>query len=379
MRHFQVVCFVVGCLSAFLFFPFSSRASTPDDTYLTGYAAAILERDFHISRDAVRVSAGVITVRAESVPESAREKIMQALATIPGAVRVEMRAQGRELASAPATAPSPLTESVDQGRPDSALAETGFLPGGYLFDQLSADPRWPHFSVAYRYYLSDKQLASTGAANFGETISLYRDRAPFDGRWEFGLQAGVFSLFDLNAHSKDLINADYMGGVFASYRLENFSSLLRVFHQSSHLGDEFLLRSRENQRNRVNLSYEQVDLKLSYRFAQALRLYGGGGYLFDQEPSSLDPWRVQYGVEIESPWTLAGRSLRPIAAVDLQNEQESNWSTNISLRGGLQFENWVVSHRRLQLLVEYFKGYSPNGQFYTRKIETIGLGAHLRF
>jgi hypothetical protein len=72
-------------------------------------------------------------------------------------------------------------------------------------------------------------------------------------------------------------------------------------------------------------------------------------------------------------------AIRPILAANLQNEEENNWSTNISVRGGIQFENWQIGHRKLQLLVEYFKGYSPNGQFYTRKIETIGLGAHLRF
>jgi hypothetical protein len=50
-----------------------------------------------------------------------------------------------------------------------------------------------------------------------------------------------------------------------------------------------------------------------------------------------------------------------------------------SLEGWAHVENWQIGHWKLQLLVEYFKGYSPNGQFHTRKIETIGLGAHLRF
>jgi hypothetical protein len=259
---------------------------------------------------------------------------------------------------------------------ESTSTESHFLPQGYLFDQLSADPRWPHFSVGYQYYMSDKELGSTGTANFGETFTLYRNRVPFGGLWEFGLQGGVFSFFDLTKESKDLINADYLGGIFASYRYNDFSTILRVFHQSSHLGDEFLLRNRVR---RVNLSYEQVEGKLSYTFFRALRVYGGGGYLFDQEPADLDPWRVQYGVEFTSPWRLASGGITPILAGDFQNEDENNWSTNFSARGGVQFENWKLGQRRLQLLVEYFHGHSPNGQFYSRKIETIGLGAHLRF
>jgi len=101
--------------------------------------------------------------------------------------------------------------------------------------------------------------------------------------------------------------------------------------------------------------------------------------LFDQDPSDLDPWKVQYGVEFTSPWRLAGGAITPILAGDFQNDDENNWSTNISLRGGMQFENWKLGQRRLQLLIEYFHGHSPNGQFYSRKIETIGIGAHLRF
>lgn len=50
-----------------------------------------------------------------------------------------------------------------------------------------------------------------------------------------------------------------------------------------------------------------------------------------------------------------------------------------SREGWAHVENWQISHRKLQLLVEYFKGYAPNGQFYTRKIEPLGLGTHLRF
>lgn len=56
----------------------------------------------------------------------------------------------------------------------------------------------------------------------------------------------------------------------------------------------------------------------------------------------------------------------------------AQWSV-ISLRGGIQCENWQFGSRKLQLLVEYFKGSSPNGQFYTQMIETIGFGAHLRY
>ena len=252
----------------------------------------------------------------------------------------------------------------------------GLLPGGQLFRPFIADPRWPHFAAAYQYYLNESGITHVGAVSFGETFTLYRERLG-RGWWEFGVQAGVFAVFDVAADSKDLINADYVVGLLGGYRYGEFSALGRLFHQSSHVGDEFLLERRV--RNRVNLSYESVDLRLSYDFFRdAFRLYGGGGYLFDQEPASLKPWSLQWGAEFRSPWPGPESVWRPIAAVDFQNREENNWHVDISARAGVQFEGVLVS-RNLQLLLEYFRGHSPNGQFYKQKIDYLGLGMHFHF
>jgi hypothetical protein len=251
----------------------------------------------------------------------------------------------------------------------------GVLPGGHLFQSLIADPRWPHFAASYHYYLNDPNLGSVAAVSFGESFALYRDKAGL-GWWEVGIQAGVFAFFDLERESKDLINADYMAAATVAYRLDKFSALGRLFHQSSHLGDEFILGNRV--KNRVNLSYEGVDLRLSYEFFDdVLRVYGGGGFLFDTEPAHLKPWSLQSGVELRSPWTW-GPKLRPIAAVDVQYREENDWHADVSVRAGVELRSFLAG-RNLQLLVEYFRGHSPNGQFYKEKIDYIGLGLHFNF
>lgn len=353
--------------------------SQVSDAYLAGYAAAVLEREFQRASDSVHVRDGVLMIPAEHLVGADRGRIIATLSRIRGITRVEVL----EPASPAGRSTSTLAQTrVAQPRNRSAVTEStsspvlGFLPPGLLFRPLLADPRWPHFSATYRYYIDDTELDHVGAADFGETFALYRDAVPVGGHWDAGIQAGVFSIFDLNSDSKDLVNADYFVGLPLSYRLDRFSALLRVFHQSSHLGDEFLLRNRVR---RINLSYESAEAKLSYEFLGWLRLYGGGGYLFHREPSDLQPWTTQYGVEITSPWTLMGSATRPLFAADFQNHEEDRWSTNVSIRAGLQFETVRIIERRLQLLLEYFKGHSPNGQFYDRKIETIGLGLHLHY
>jgi hypothetical protein len=239
---------------------------------------------------------------------------------------------------------------------------------------LIADPRWPRFSMGYRYFINEAQHVAS--ATFGETIALYRNRGPSGALGEIGFQAGVFSIFDLSAPSADLVNTDFFAALQATYRMNDLSTMFRIFHQSSHLGDEFLLRNRID---RVNLSFEGVDLKLSYELFDWLRLYGGGAYLFDLDPPGIKPWATQAGIELQTPWRFWSDSTRLVTALDLQNRQENKWSTEISVRGGLEFERPLSFTRKVSLLLEYYKGHSPNGQFFSEKIEYFGPGLHLDF
>lgn len=341
-----------------------SRAAERDDRFLAGYATAVLERNFQLSAASLEVNNGVITIRARDLEGVEKERIIAALAELPGVTRVEI------IEGAP-----PRTTAPEEAVEVEAAASEVF-PRGQLFESLLADPRWPHFAASYVNYMGDEELDSVAATSFGETIGFYRSTAPFGGHWQLSLQAAVFAIFDLDSDSFDLINADYWVGLPISFRWGDFSALLRVFHQSSHLGDEFLLRSRID---RVNLSYESMDAKISLDATDWLRLYAGGGYIFHKEPEDLEPWSAQVGIEYECPNAFAGGVIRPVAAVDFQTWEERDWDTNFSTRAGIQLENPTKIGDRLLLLLEYFNGHSPNGQFYERSIEYLGLGAHFFF
>jgi hypothetical protein len=379
-------------------------ASRPEDAYLEGYAAAILEREFRRSVPSLRVSDSVIRLSAADIAGLDRERLRATLAAIRGARRVEVTedsgaasTHGAQSApgtpsppgapSAPGTPSPPGAPSAPGAAQASAPPEpappprvisdlhVGLLPGGQLFNPLIADPRWPHFSASYQYYFSDPDLKHVGAVSFGETFTLYRERL---GRawWELGIQAGVFAVFDLAGESADLVNADYFVAGVLGWRYDRLSAMARLFHQSSHIGDEFLLRNRVQ--DRVNLSYEGVDLKGSYELWDMFRLYAGAGYLFHRDPGSLDPWSMQAGLEFRSPWPDPAARWRPIAAVDVQRREENDWHTDLSIRAGIQLDG-VLATRNLQLLLEYFRGHSPNGQFYQEKIDYLGLGVHFHF
>ncbi|MGE5518000.1 MAG: DUF1207 domain-containing protein [Bacteroidota bacterium] len=253
------------------------------------------------------------------------------------------------------------------------------LPRGKLFDPLLADPRWAHFSASVQNYGGDNGLNTVASVSVGDEFSLYQ--APVgEGAWGIGVQAAVFALFDLDAQSKDLINADYWVGIPLSWRSGDNSAVLRLYHQSSHLGDEYLLRSAGNRRSRINLSYEVVDLKLSRDlFDRTLRVYGGGGVLIDQEPSDIKRGLLQAGIEARPPWSFADGLLRPVAAADFQSTEESDWRVDVSARAGLELASSVDRDYVVQLMLEYYRGRNPNGQFFLRDVEFYGVGLHAYF
>jgi hypothetical protein len=279
-------------------------------------------------------------------------------------------APAAEEARDPADPAVAADEPADSGR----AGGVELFPEPRLFAAPMADPRWPRFAVGYQRYVDDVELRNVAAVSFGESFAVVGGPGPFSGRWEVGIQGGVFSVFDLDSASFDLINSDFIGAVTTSYRRGRFSGILRVLHQSSHLGDEYLLRSNVD---RVNLSFEEVSALVGCDLFGMLRVAFGGGYIVHREPSDLRPGSVQLNLDFVSPYTFAAGHLRPVAAVDLQFREETDWSIDRSIVAGLQLEASRSSRIGLQGMIEYYGGSSPNGQFYVREIEYVGLAIRL--
>ena len=354
-------------LAAALLLVAAAASAAPDDGYLTGYATAVIERDLGLKVVSIEVRDGVARVVVEAFGDQLEDRIEAALEDIPGIQRARVYEVGSE--------PPPESPEAPANRwgMDSGRSLDGFeiLPRVEIFDPLIADPRQPHFSASYLWYLNDPQLTHVGSANFGETFALAGGDI-WGGRWEFGFLGGTFSIFDLGADSYDLVNTDFWAGPTLSGRRGPISGQLRIFHQSSHLGDEFLLN---NQVDRVNVSYEGVDLILSGDPWPWLRFYGGGGYLLNTYPD-LHPLSAQLGVELTSPVAVLKKSLRPIAAFDYASREENHWREELSLAFGFQLESARLSKLKVQILGQWFKGNSPNGQFFVRRIESVGFGIH---
>jgi len=344
-------------LLVFLFaLPFPLRAQ--DDAFIEGYATAILDREFGISDATVEAHDGVLVLRARGLTGRTREKVIAALSRIKGVKEVRV-----EEAPPPPGAPRRLTGDGWQA-----------LPEGRAFPILVADPRSSNFSVAYQHYVRSgaPDLQNVAALSLGEDFGLVRYQDPDFGRMSFSVEPAIFGLFNLDDLSHDLVNADYRIGLPVEYGKGPLSLKLSVFHQSSHLGDgypSFLTHY---------LSYEAVDLKAALSLGDVL-LYAGASRMVDRDPADLALWSVQEGAQWISSGTILGDALAPLFAIDVQEHEQNFWRPSVSVRAGLEWVNPEQPRRRLQFLLEFYRGYNPNGQYYNERANWWGLGLHVYF
>ena len=83
-----------SCLTAFLALaglPEPASAQTPNDAFIAGYAAAILQREFGLAPSKVTVLGGVVQVDAAALASSAGPRLRTALSEIPGVTDVRVQ------------------------------------------------------------------------------------------------------------------------------------------------------------------------------------------------------------------------------------------------------------------------------------------------
>jgi hypothetical protein len=257
------------------------------------------------------------------------------------------------------------------------------LPRGDVFCPLLADPKGQRSFVSYLRESSDDGDMDIGSVGISDVFGILRlgGSKPGNG-FQISLAGSVFAQFDLNTSTYDLINADYSIGVPIAIRASAFSMRLRLYHQSSHLGDEFLLRENNPTFKRENISFESAEMIASLD-GGPLRVYGGGEYLLRRDPSDLERYVAHGGVELRPARRIARfgslAGMRFVAGGDLKASQEQDWKPAVSVRTGFEFDrprDTEPPGRRWGLLAEFYNGPSPYGQFFRRSVKYYGAGIH---
>ena len=347
-----------------------------DDEYLQGYLQALVDTHFHDYRVRVRVVGSTVYLTHLPNNRLVARSICRYIQNFPevGCLIVDHTCRPRPRPRMPTCKPWASVNGI-------------WFPEAYeLFQALIADPRQITFSAAWRFH-DDIVHHSVAAVVFGDTFPIFRwlDIWPCHGDLQIGIEGGVFAIFlfdpDMETQEGDsvaLVNSDYYVALpIVTYACGNWSYRGRLYHVSSHLGDEFVITHTEIARK--NPSREAVDLFASYQLTPWIRLYGGVGYNWHSNQSFfIKPWYIEYGAELR---VLGQHNLyhclyfQPFLAMDFQNWEYTGWKFSATYCLGVEVSQLEGIGKKLRIFLEYHDGYSVEGQF--AKLKTHYLAARI--
>ena len=257
----------------------------------------------------------------------------------------------------------------------AGIAKAEVFPVGDVFRPLVADPAAPRTFVSVLSLHTETDRVTIASLGTGVNFGLYRwpGERPGEG-WQASIFGAVFSQFNLDASADDLINTDYRIGLPLTYKRGEFSVRASLWHQSSHLGDELILNG--NAPERVDLSIESVDFVFAWERG-GWRPYAGGFYLL-RGPEGLHRNGGHAGVDYAGHAPVLGGA-RLVGGLDLKWFEETDWHVGASAKLGLEFGRRHPERRGITVLVEYYEGFSPFGQFYRDDVTAYGVAVQFDF
>lgn len=282
-------------------------------------------------------------------------------------------------ASQPVESAQPTAMTNEKAKDANEAFQTdGWIPRGpSLYPQLKADPRQPAFSAGFRWY--DQPLGSNiGMANMGGVIPFWRgsDVWVFD-RLEACVHGAAWAVFDMKSKSMDLLNSDWSGGFPINATIGDYKFRFRLYHISSHLGDEYMLRPGVSE-GRKNPSFEAVDIS-AYApvYFDNFYLYGSAGHIIHSD--STFPLQHLYfvaGAEYYAQqWAFNAGGLHgvPYAAIHSNFWEVFSFRPTYNAAIGITWNNQHHKDPQFSTSLEYFKGHSAEGQFGNTQSDYICL------
>lgn len=334
------------------------------DPYFEGYIQALVDMNYAEYRVIVLVKEKEVWLANLPKNQLISHSIISYVKDIPGVQEVH------QLNGVPVKDEQMREKYVDRPK----LKGIWFPQMTELFQPLVADPREITYSIGYRWgdqVIGDKVVP----VSLGDDFPIYRWLDVLWGDIQIGIQAGIWSVFNmdppkpkLNAGT-ELVNTDYFVGIPLQYALNKWSFRFRIYHISSHLGDEFLVNNPGFRR--VNPSMEAVELFASFQAYDFWRLYGGVGTVFHSDKSfKIKPLYFEYGTEFRFLGTKYHSQMLYgtfFAAAHFRSWAQLNWDFDGTFVAGYEWSKLQGIGRKIRFFFEYHKGFSLEGQFFNMR------------
>lgn len=193
--------------------------------------------------------------------------------------------------------------------------------------------------------------------------------------YELALGAASYTQFEMikyDAHTLrgGLLNTDFKASGFFSLGKHNHAIRMQVFHISSHLGDDYLLRNEALVLNNKTVNYEQVDLLYMYK-AKRADYYMGSGVVIT--PNAFRKrFMAEMGMQGKTTWT---QSIDWIFGFDAKIYHQNNFVPDIHLGTGIVFN--AHNKQQLGINLDAYYGHMPYSTLDYGKVYWLGLSTFI--
>lgn len=278
------------------------------------------------------------------------------------------------------TSPDPAPTAVHQASVETEQDEGrggAWFPNRSAFWDLLAPPRANGMWASLISFELEEEPFSGGRTQAADVqlsylIVVRRFQAEGESRpaLDLGIDFILTSRFNLDEPQKDLINTDFRLGIPFSFAYKQLQARVGYVHESSHLGDETILRFTLGTLQQS--SRDALELTLAYEVAELGRVYVGGGWNWNHSESNEDVigWG---GFEFDPGRSRPSLIIWPYAGADFRiTDLTERFAGTIVGGAGVR-----VAERILRLELRGHFGPSPMGQF--RNVDEKYFGVAVRF
>ena len=268
-----------------------------------------------------------------------------------------------------AVIPGVSAQSSEQGTP------VVFFPGQRLFPSVFLDPLECQSSGgSYLLFREDTDLSlySNVTLGFLKPVAAYRGKKL---SMEMAFGTSVFTQFDLirkddGTFLAGLLNSDYKLTADFSLKKKNSIFRFRLFHVSSHQGDDYMQRTNDTLPNDKSVNYEQADFTWMLVKGESY-FYAGFGEIY-----TIHVFRKRFSVQ--TGYLLERKNRKPVSIFTSSNIKllaENNFYPDIRLAAGISFNRKGESLARVW--AEYYNGRLPYSTIDYGRINWAGLSISL--
>jgi uncharacterized protein DUF1207 len=187
-----------------------------------------------------------------------------------------------------------------------------------------------------------------------------------------GFGSQVYGRFSLSDPKSALISTDWVVGINTTASFQSWALTLELYHESSHLGDEYGDRFPAD---RLDWTREVLGGWASYA-AGVWRFTAGASYVLDDQlrlPASAGSLGIDYRGRSQD---FMGGNVRPVAGFYTEATAATSWRVSTSAKLGVSFATPGDGHD-ITLGIIAHDGLSTQRQFFRQESQYVGM--ELRF